>query len=194
MTEEQFDRHTAWQKKTFPSQTPKSMIIHFVKETNELIDELLCKNPSNQSIKHEFADCFLLLYGAAKEFGITYDEIQKWIYPIQLENKNEQRTNFPKPYRFLRPLLKSISNLIATAALLKDRLYWCNEFPNFFEFSQTYILLHFSKTFKELYVLAITTGLTQKDINDCIEEKQAINMKRKWANPDSDGVVKHIES
>lgn len=181
MTEEQFNRHTAWQKKTFPTQTSKSMVIHLLKEINELTDELSNSTPSNQSIKLEFADCFLLLYGSAKEFGVAYKEIQKWIHNTLhcTEHKNENSNG---------TLLRSM------ATGLRDRLLFDHTKEYFSSFLRDQILLCFAETFKELYLLAFQSGLTEKDIHDCIEEKQIINMQRKWGTPDLDGVVKHVES
>lgn len=35
-------------------------------------------------------------------------------------------------------------------------------------------------------------GLSMDDLHQAIEDKLAINMKRKWGAPDKDGVVRHV--
>lgn len=71
MTEKQFKKITEWQKETFGSATMFSKIEHLKQELEEVIE------PDLEPIKRriEFADCFILLFGAAASFGMTYDEI-----------------------------------------------------------------------------------------------------------------------
>lgn len=72
MTEEQFIEVTRWQKETFPKATSLSKMHHLKEEVRELIDDLEANNPDRRL---EFADCFLLLYGAAKADGMSYEDI-----------------------------------------------------------------------------------------------------------------------
>lgn len=64
-----------WQTNTFPDSNPVAKIFHLQKETWELIDAL----NEGAGIHEEFADCFILLIGAAKAFGYTNQEILKVI-------------------------------------------------------------------------------------------------------------------
>lgn len=72
MTKEQFLEITEWQKKTFGKATPLSKAIHLEQEVNELITDIKENNPERRL---EFADCFILLCGAAASDGMTYDDI-----------------------------------------------------------------------------------------------------------------------
>lgn len=62
-----------WQDKTFPSANSLSKIAHLIEEIVELKNEIIYGNIS--TVKLEFADCFLLLFGAALKEGISLDEI-----------------------------------------------------------------------------------------------------------------------
>src|SRR5580765_7878503 len=72
MTKSQFETVTQWQKQTFPVATSLSKIFHLEIEVQEL-KEALINNDHNRRL--EFADCFLLLFGAAKADGFTYEDI-----------------------------------------------------------------------------------------------------------------------
>jgi NTP pyrophosphatase (non-canonical NTP hydrolase) len=72
MTEAQFKFITQWQKQTFPGGTPLSKIAHLAKELEELVEDLHSGNPER---RFEFADCFLLLFGAAAADGMSFEDI-----------------------------------------------------------------------------------------------------------------------
>ncbi len=72
MKEQQFNEITQWQKETFKQATSLSKIAHLDREIQELSGDLLIKAPDRRL---EFADCFLLLYGAAHADGMTYEDI-----------------------------------------------------------------------------------------------------------------------
>ncbi len=76
MTEEQFNTITQWQKNTFTKATALSKIAHLRQEIEELASDIETNNP-NQNL--EFADCFILLFGAANSAGFSYNEILKSI-------------------------------------------------------------------------------------------------------------------
>ena len=89
MTKEQFDSITEWQNKTFGKATPISKVHHLKEEVSELLAEL--ENwyntgfPKSETsfqdilIDKEFADCFILLFGAAASHGMSYEDICKSI-------------------------------------------------------------------------------------------------------------------
>jgi hypothetical protein len=52
--------------------------------------------------------------------------------------------------------------------------------------------LEFADCFFLLFGAAAADGMSYEDICNCIQEKFEINKKRKWGNPDKNGVVKHI--
>ena len=72
MTADQFKEITDWQKITFPGATPNSKVAHLVSEVIEL-DEALARNDADKRL--EFADCFLLLFGAAAADGMSYYDV-----------------------------------------------------------------------------------------------------------------------
>jgi len=71
MTEKQFNEITIWQDKTFPKANALSKIHHLKEEVGELIQDLETKNSERRL---EFADCFLLLFGAANADGMSYTD------------------------------------------------------------------------------------------------------------------------
>ena len=72
MTKEQFKTITQWQDETFPDATALSKVEHLREEVEELaVDVALDLNSKTM----EFADCFLLLYGAAAKAGMSYEDI-----------------------------------------------------------------------------------------------------------------------
>jgi NTP pyrophosphatase (non-canonical NTP hydrolase) len=80
MTKEQFNEITDWQDETFPESTELSRVKHLIKEVCELEFEakIFEKSPTahNRSNKNqEYADCFFLLFGAAKKAGMSYEDI-----------------------------------------------------------------------------------------------------------------------
>ncbi len=53
--------------------------------------------------------------------------------------------------------------------------------------------LEFADCFLLLFGCAASDGMTYEDICKCIDEKHEINLKRKWGQPDENGVVSHIK-
>lgn len=72
MTENQFNEITEWQKVTFPKATSGSKIHHLKQEVKELQVDVDEQEPLRRL---EFADCLLLLFGAAAADGMTYEDI-----------------------------------------------------------------------------------------------------------------------
>lgn len=72
MKKVQFKEVTEWQNKTFGKATSLSKIAHLKKEIKELIADIKSDNPNKRS---EFADCFILLFGAAASDGMSYEDI-----------------------------------------------------------------------------------------------------------------------
>jgi len=72
MTEKQFNEVIKWQKETFPKATSLSKATHLLEEVKELRNDLLADYPSK---RHEFADCFMLLFGSAAADGMSYQDI-----------------------------------------------------------------------------------------------------------------------
>ena len=72
MRKEQFNMVTEWQEATFPEQPTMAKISHLASELSELVDDII----ENRKTKRlEFADCFILLFGAAKSEGLSYEDI-----------------------------------------------------------------------------------------------------------------------
>lgn len=87
MTEEQFLEITGWQNETFPLATVTSKIHHLKQEIEELENEIANDGINKDS---EFADCFLLLFGAANKAGMDYEDICSAIEVKMYINKQRQ--------------------------------------------------------------------------------------------------------
>lgn len=80
MTELQFNEISQWQRQTFGQATPLSKLAHLLQEIVELKDAI---NDEDQTIDHEairrtkmeYADCFILLFGSAESYGLSYTDI-----------------------------------------------------------------------------------------------------------------------
>lgn len=72
MTEYQFLSISEWQKQTFGEATALSKIAHLKEEIEELESDLRTNNIGKTL---EFADAFILLFGAAASDGMSYDDI-----------------------------------------------------------------------------------------------------------------------
>lgn len=72
MTKGQYERVTTWQYETFAKSTALSKVKHLAEELDELKFDLINNRPEKRL---EFADCFILLMGAAKLDGMTYEDI-----------------------------------------------------------------------------------------------------------------------
>lgn len=76
MTRDLFESITKWQKETFPESTAHSKVKHLSEEVDELSTELCFPSDDTGKAKRmEFADCFILLIGAAHDSGMTYEDI-----------------------------------------------------------------------------------------------------------------------
>lgn len=78
MTLKQFSEITEWQRKTFPKATVLTTVSHLEEEMEEL-KLALDSDDTGLSVREEFADCFILLFGAAATYGLTYDSIVELI-------------------------------------------------------------------------------------------------------------------
>ena len=74
MTKEMFDWITKWQRETFTKATNLSAAYHLKVEVRELIEDIE-RHAHGNDIKSEYADCFLLLFGSAALFGMSFDDI-----------------------------------------------------------------------------------------------------------------------
>lgn len=72
MTKEQFESISKWQNETFGEATALSKIAHLKQEVEELKIDLEKDCPAKI---FEFADCFILLFGAAASDGMFYEDI-----------------------------------------------------------------------------------------------------------------------
>lgn len=74
MTKEMFEWITAWQREKFTKATAQSAANHLKEEVGELVHDLTWDKPKEQTIK-EYSDCFLLLFGSASLYGLSYEDI-----------------------------------------------------------------------------------------------------------------------
>lgn len=86
---------TDWQDKTFGKATTFSKIAHLSEEIIELTNALqdvdhTFYHAKERSKKLEWADCFILLFGAAKSDGMSYQDILDCIDDKMVINKNRK--------------------------------------------------------------------------------------------------------
>lgn len=79
MTKELFSEITQWQDQTFKQATAASKLAHLKEELEELLLEIRHVSYLERGTERrlEFADCFILLFGAAASDGMTYEDIQQ---------------------------------------------------------------------------------------------------------------------
>ena len=112
-----------WTRKTFPDQGSISKLKHLREEVDELIEAIIKyksftiphktiklmnsgvlkeDNPDHpyvqitnldKDIKHEFADCFILLYSAADKCGLDFNDLKKCIDEKLQINKEREWNN-----------------------------------------------------------------------------------------------------
>ena len=108
MNKRTFNFITNWQKETFPNSNANSKIVHLKQEVDELQSDVMY---NSIDARLEFADCFILLFGAAKAHGMSYEDIcaaidekmhinvnRKWGKPDKngVVNHIKNETNEPK--------------------------------------------------------------------------------------------------
>jgi hypothetical protein len=71
MRGDQFEAVTEWQRETFGKATALSKLHHLKEEVEELISDI---ENGREEKRFEFADCFILLFGAASSDGMSYDD------------------------------------------------------------------------------------------------------------------------
>jgi hypothetical protein len=72
MNKQLFTDVTDWQEATFKVIDSLGLVYHLEQELDELKTDILRLNPDKRL---EFADCFILLMGAAKADGMSYEDI-----------------------------------------------------------------------------------------------------------------------
>ena len=92
MTPLQFYQITEWQKQTFGNATALSKVAHLLEECNELISDLKKDSPNKRL---EFADCFILLFGAAAADGMDFEDICNAIHD-KMEINYKRKWGKPK--------------------------------------------------------------------------------------------------
>lgn len=84
-----FEEITAWQKKVFTKANALSAVHHLSEEVTELELDIAGKSDVEKT-KAEYADCFLLLFGSACLYGLSYDDICKAINDKMEVNKQRK--------------------------------------------------------------------------------------------------------
>lgn len=87
MNSQQFLTVTKWQNETFEKATSLSKIAHLKREVKELKKDLKTNSPAKRL---EFADCFILLFGAAASDGMTYEDIVNCVNEKMEINKSRK--------------------------------------------------------------------------------------------------------
>jgi hypothetical protein len=72
MNQDLFKEVTDWQKATFKEIYPMPLLLHLGQEIEEVVVSIVVNDPDKRL---EFADCFILLMGAAKADGMSYEDI-----------------------------------------------------------------------------------------------------------------------
>ena len=76
MNAKQFKQVTEWQDKVFPKSTANSKLLHLEEEIKEVRQAM----HEQYNVAHEFADCFILLMGAAHKAGMSYEQVRDAIH------------------------------------------------------------------------------------------------------------------
>lgn len=92
MTQYQFEQINKWQDETFGRATALSKIAHLKQEVDELECELKQSNNPTNTLE-EFADCFILLFGCAASYGMTYEDCCEAINKKMEINRNRKWGN-----------------------------------------------------------------------------------------------------
>lgn len=84
MTKEMFEWITKWQREKFTKATAVTAATHLTEEIKELGEALLNEDHTidherRRKVLMEYADCFLLLFGSASLYGLSYEDICKAI-------------------------------------------------------------------------------------------------------------------
>lgn len=87
MTEKQFNEIVHWQKETFQGATTMSKIEHLKEEIEELSISIAIEADDKRL---EYADCFMLLFGAAAADGMSYNDICATIDEKMQINRSRQ--------------------------------------------------------------------------------------------------------
>ncbi len=95
MTKEMFEEITAWQKQVFTKATAKTAVAHLFEEVKELNGALYDEDhvidfEKRRKVLMEYADCFLLLFGSASLYGLSYEDICKAINDKMEINKQRK--------------------------------------------------------------------------------------------------------
>lgn len=88
MDKKLFQKVTSWQNNTFGKATAHSKCCHLREEVEEVIESL--EKSDEEDIREEFADCFILLFGAAASHGMSYEEINLAIEKKLKKNKTRK--------------------------------------------------------------------------------------------------------
>lgn len=83
---EQFTRIIEWQKETFKTANSVSKLWHLLQEVRELRQAF--NEFDERAIRMEFADCFILLMGAAASAGLSHADILNCIEEKMIINKS----------------------------------------------------------------------------------------------------------
>jgi len=82
-----------WQDITFPNANSLSKLAHLIEEIVELKDCIITsvvESPQNYDLKLEYADCFLLLFGAASKSGFDLKDVFDAMREKMEINKNRK--------------------------------------------------------------------------------------------------------
>lgn len=74
MNKEQFIEISKWQAETFPKANSLTKLYHLKEEVKELI-EAIEAGYSEELIRDEYGDCFMLLFGSAEARGNDYESV-----------------------------------------------------------------------------------------------------------------------
>lgn len=82
-----FNKVVMWQNETFPHSTAESKIHHLREEVEELLEAIEIQDAN---VRLEFADCFMLLFGAAYKQGMVMEDIESAIWEKYHINKKRK--------------------------------------------------------------------------------------------------------
>lgn len=190
-----------WSDATFgANRSPVPILHHLEKELPELIEavqefhkykDTSIKEVTRQDMHMEFADIFILILDAARCTGLK-------VHTLVALSAEEYGKKVMDLGEYLNAFKKSGIPATVPAKVLQDRV------PKLIGFIETFnkdnsegaeadMLRGFAIVFSIALYAARLADLTAQDIIDICWEKLEINQKRKWGEPDANGVCEHIK-
>lgn len=89
INEKMFLEITDWQREKFPKSNESSKLMHLADEVEEAQIAIIKGEPDDHLLL-EYADCVILLFGAVRDSGFTFDQLSRAVATKHNINKNRK--------------------------------------------------------------------------------------------------------